>query len=398
MIEPYFDKGGIKLFLGKCEQLLPQYKAELFHAAVTDPPYELGFMGKAWDSTGIAYSVPMWAQVLRVLRPGGYLEAFGGTRTCHRMVCAIEDTGFEIRDQIDWWYATGFPKALDAAKALAKASPGDAAAWEGWKTALKPAHEPVCLARKPLSEKSVALNIVEHGTGCLNIDGCRIAGAAGTGVWGSSNQTVNADRTFVGSPDAANYRTEAHDLGRYPSNLIMDEEVAEILDAQSGITTSGATKRDIEGYPGESATGFLRGRSNPRNQHGDTGGASRFFYVAKASKNERNAGLDHLEARSKVFNGQSGDSSAEMKDLEARFTTQPAPNDHPTVKPVMLMRYLCRLVTPPGGVLLDPFCGTATTLVAAVHEGFRGVGIEQDEHALEIAVGRIEHALSERGA
>lgn len=434
MITPFYESadGSIKLFLGKCEDVLTGWEADSFSAVVGDPPYELGFMGKSWDASGIAYSVPMWREVLRVCRPGAHILSFGGTRTYHRMVCAIEDAGFGIRDQLQWLYGSGFPKALDAAKAIDKelgaerevigknptwreakrnnvimepvrgggaevltaTSSDEAKQWEGFKSALKPACEPICLARKPLSEKNIAKNLLRWGTGCLNIDGCRIEGQM-DGVWGTSNATVNRDRKFNASPDMGGYKSSPHDLGRYPSNVIIDEQVAAELDAANPQTTSSGGK---SGHDGAYSGGWREDHyGDTKPGLGDRGGPSRYFYCAKASKSERNAGLDHLQPQVKVFNGQSAEPSKDMKDVEQRFTTQPSPNSHPTVKPIKLMRYLCRLVTPPGGIILDPFCGSGSTLVAAVHEGFSAVGIDMDPHYLEIAAGRIEHAFKERG-
>lgn len=334
-------------------------------SVVTDPPYELGFMGRSWDRSGIAYRVELWAEVLRVLKPGGHLLAFGGTRTYHRMACAIEDAGFEIRDCIMWLYGTGFPKSVDVSLAIDKALgavrrtirvplqevgnpksirgghgvPGgdrpwmqrarergyhetasrepvtdEAARWQGWGTALKPAVEPIVLARKPLAERNLALNVMAWGTGALNIDGCRIGLDGGAGVYD----------TLAG----------AEPKGRWPANVILDEVAAAMLDEQSGVSVA-------------------------RGGVGDKGGASRFFYVPKTSVAERTHG-------GRVDNA------------------------HPTVKPLALMRYLVRLVTPPGGVVLDPFAGSGTTILAAVLEGFSAVGIEREAEYCEIIRHRME--------
>lgn len=325
-------------------------------AIVTDPPYELGFMGKSWDSTGIAYNVEMWRHALRVLKPGGHLLAFSGSRTYHRMVCAIEDAGFEIRDQIMWVYGSGFPKSLDVSKAIDKAAGAvreqtgvsyrpegrafaeggsgfakgetilkdkpateDAAKWQGWGTALKPAHEPIVVARKPLVG-TVAANVLEYGTGALNIDASRIghekieSGRAGRGPngggWGMSGE-----------------ETQRWQTGRWPANVIHDGSVEVLAAFPDAIELEKS--------------------------------AARFFYCAKASKDDRGEG-----------------------------------NIHPTVKPSDLMRYLVRLVTPPGGTVLDPFTGSGSTGVAAVSQGFKFIGFESDiEHGYaEIAQRRIDAA------
>jgi site-specific DNA-methyltransferase (adenine-specific) len=317
---------------------------------VTDPPYELGFMGKKWDSSGIAYDQTLWAECLRVLKPGGHLIAFGGTRTYHRMTCAIEDAGFEIRDCIQWIYGSGFPKShnLD----------GD---WHGFGTALKPANEPAVLARKPLSG-TVADNVLTWGCGALNIDGCRIATDDNLNGGSYGNTTREVDQYFNGKkPGGAGQFVQP--LGRWPANVILDEEAAQMLDAQSGHSVS---SRRIGKRIGKNAGtyGAYIGQDNVSMGHSDSGGASRFFYVAKASKAEREAGINAPP-------GERG-------------------NIHATVKPITLMRYLIRLVTPPGGTVLDPFMGSGSTGCAAMLEAMQFIGIELSAEYIEIARRRIE--------
>ncbi len=364
---------------GDNREVLRTMPSDSVDSIVTDPPYELGFMGKKWDSTGIAYDETLWAECLRVLKPGGHLIAFGGTRTYHRMTVVIEDAGFEIRDCIQWIYGSGFPKSLDVSKAIDKqagaerevvgtsangiaggtgkhagesekygfakeynitAPSTDAAQqWHGFGTALKPANEPAVLARKPL-QGTVADNVMTWGCGALNIDGCRV------GTEGATKRSHQADYNDSG------WRT-GHEVihfsaGRWPANIIFDEEAAQMLDEQSG--------------------------------HG----ASRFFYVAKASRAEREAGLDGMEV--KKSGAMSG---AEYR--EDRPTNHPMrANHHPTVKPITLMRYLVRMVTPPGGVVLDPFMGSGSTGCAAMLEAMQFIGIELSAEYLEIARRRIE--------
>jgi hypothetical protein len=365
-------------------------------AVVCDPPYELGFMGKHWDASGVAYDIETWRSCYRVLKPGGYLLAFGGTRTFHRMAVAIEDAGFEIRDSISWLYGSGFPKSLDVSKAIDKAAghwrgkagdvesangsmsgpnyvrseKGDpvtaaAAAWNGWGTALKPAHEPIVVARKPF-DGTVAENVLAHGTGALNVDGCRV---------GSTVETWPASRSYAPGqiqPGGKGKTQATGDVppGRWPSNVVLSHlstpdggdacadgcvdgcPVAE-LDAQSGVSDSRRAlmrlgKTDTVAYgdygEGESVRGY-----------DDSGGASRFFptfrYTAKAPTSER-PNIDGVQ--------------------------------HPTVKPVELMRWLVRLVTPYGGTVLDPFAGSGTTIEAALLEGFAAVAVERHApyHAL----------------
>jgi len=401
---------------GDCLEEMKKLPGRSIDAIVTDPPYELAFMGKKWDASGIAYNVDMWGECLRVLKPGGHLLAFGGSRTYHRMACAIEDAGFEIRDSIHWVYGSGFPKSLSIDKALDKmagaerevigfgtngmgrmnqnnakagyrpnpysdgidgvpiTTPSTDAAkqWAGWGSALKPAHEPVVLARKPLDGCTIAENVLRWGCGGLNIDGCRVSATDF-----EPKERVGATKLMEERPwnrgqlESGERKTivEGNSLGRFPSNLIHDASPVVLAEfAKAGTTKSGAMKKEVPAYEGESTTGFLRGRSGPSNQHGDSGSVARFFqscpfteedipaflYYAKASKSDRGEG-----------------------------------NTHSTVKPTSLIRYLCKLITPPGGTILDPFGGSGTTGIAAIKEGFHYILIEQQEEYCEIARKRI---------
>ena len=375
--ETVLHGGAARIICGDALGVLRTLPSESVDSIVTDPPYELGFMGKAWDRSGIAFNVDLWREALRVLKPGAHLLAFGGTRTHHRMVCAMEDAGFEIRDEIQWLYGQGFPKSLDVSKAIDKAAgaarevistgapvkrmiPGadqnatgswlkdngrefvptetkaatpEAEQWEGWGTALKPACEPICLARKPLSEKSVAANVLRWGVGALNIEASRVGDSGGCADAGADAGAKNA------FGDGLNGRRSApvEDMGRWPANVILDPEAAEMLDELSGDLTSGnnpATRsadkhRDV--YAGWKGAQCLHRRGT------NSGGASRFFYIAKASPSERDG------------------------------------STHPTVKPLDLMKWLVRLVTPPGGLVCDPFGGSGTTAHAALLLDFRCV-------------------------
>lgn len=324
------------LILGDSYLILKTLAADSVDAVVTDPPYGLSFMNKHWDHD--VPSVELWREVLRVLKPGGHVLSFGGTRTYHRMVVNIEDAGFEIRDQIQWIYGSGFPKSHNLN--------GE---WQGWGTALKPANEPIVLARKPLIG-TVAENVKTFGTGALNIDASRIEAAdqavldaavrrmTGNKVtgWVCSNKTVE--------PVSAQ--------GRWPANVLFDEEAAAVLDEQTEYLHGAGAARSS----GEFSSSGIFGSAKTGAGHriGDSGGASRFFYVAKASKRERGDG-----------------------------------NHHPTVKPIKLMEYLVRLITPPGGTVFDPFMGSGTTGIAAKSLGFGFVGIERSEEYFEIAKRRI---------
>jgi site-specific DNA-methyltransferase (adenine-specific) len=372
--------------IGNNLDILPTLPDNSVDSIVTDPPYELGFMGKKWDSSGIAYSVELWRECLRVLKPGGHLLSFGGTRTWHRVAVGIEDAGFEVRDSIAWMYGSGFPKSLNLKDE-----------WQGWGTALKPAFEPIVVARKPLIG-TVAENVLTHGTGALNIDGSRIDTQGES--WSGNKENAHSDYSAeVFGKFSEQYAKPNHPQGRWPANVILDEYSAEVLDEQSGLSNSIATKRGLQysgshgGLAGESkeykaGTDYIRG-------HNDSGGASRFFYVAKASKRDRNEGLEELPDTQTVGGGGGiGNYLDDVNSASGKFGSEKAPakNFHPTVKPTQLMRYLVKLVTPPGGTVLDPFTGSGSTGKAAILEGFTFIGCELTEDYIPIIEGRLKHA------
>ena len=419
------------VFHGSNLDVLPTLPDNSVDAIVTDPPYELGFMGKSWDSSGIAYSVELWAECLRVLKPGGHLLAFGGSRTWHRIAVAIEDAGFDVRDSIAWLYGSGFPKSLDISKAIDKAAGAErevvgekispdgvpyaarrinnsgpsmggnafgeygnngsditapatdeAKKWQGWGTALKPAFEPIVVARKPLVG-TVAANVLLWGVGGLNIDGSRIGttDSFGGGAKGKSG--------FAAGYDGDGW-TAGSDKGRWPANIILDEYTAGLLDEQAPAT--GAFAKVKSGHSGKSQG--IYGDYEQRGDDGATfygdglGGASRFFYVAKASKKDRNEGLENLEAKA---NSKFAQDTWSLENMSFGKTTA-AQNFHPTVKPTALMEYLVKLVTPPGGTVLDPFTGSGSTGKAALLNGFKFIGIELTADYLPIIEGRLKHA------
>jgi len=350
-----------KVYFGDCLEIMKKLEADSIDSIVTDPPYELGFMGKAWDSTGIAYSIELWKEALRVLKPGGHLLAFGGTRTYHRMVCAIEKAGFEIRDQLQWIYGSGFPKSMNVSKAIDKQAgkqrllndlqTSEAIQWNGWGTALKPANEPIVLARKTLTEKTIAANVLRWGTGGLNIDDCRVGKDIICAHGGGVNKLGRKYGGGNGIPLIAKGSNEH--AGRFPANVILDETAGEILDEQTGTLKSGDNCTRTK--PGSFLEhGGVGKAGDVQMTYGDQGGASRFFYCAKASKKERGAG-----------------------------------NIHPTVKPIKLMRYLVRLVTPPNGIALDPFAGTGTTGLACIKENKKYILIENGQKSYDIILNRI---------
>ena len=364
---------------GNSLEELKKFPDNYFHSVVTDPPYGLSFMGKKWD-----YDVPsveLWQEVFRVLKEGGYLLSFAGTRTQHRMAVNIEDSGFEIRDMIAWVYGSGFPKSHNIGKAVDKLQGNERRAvgsdgtrpiqtsgrinaeasqygkfereeniltkgnseWEGWGTALKPALEPITMARKPF-KTSVAENVLKNGVGGINIDACRV-GTTDKMVYSNSGKKGVIPYYNTGT-------TEQHKQGRFPANFIHDgsEEVTDLLEE-----------------------------------------SSRFFYCAKASKKDRNEGCENLEEKKYSYDGRD-------KEIENAYQINKSisNNNHPTVKPTNLMRYLVRLVTPKNGIVLDCFMGSGSTGKACALEGLEFVGIDLDKDYCEIAKARIDKAIEDK--
>lgn len=426
---------------GDCLKRLADLDDDSIDAVVTDPPYGLsaepdatevmrhwldgddyqhrggGFMGKTWDS--FVPGPTVWKECLRVLKPGGHLVAFFGTRTVDLGGMAIRLAGFEIRDCLAWHYGSGFPKSLDVSKAMDKAAGAErevvgkrttgigtgkgstpimgdsdnkditapatdlARQWQGWGTALKPAFEPIILARKPLIG-TVAENVTRCGTGALNVDGCRV-GTETLPEQPRGNPVATAFMAGGMTPERS---------GRWPANLVLDDQAAAMLDEQSGEQKSGVAIQRNGG--GQAIFGGISDGTNQRGEnadlgYGDTGGASRFFYQAKASRAERNAGLDDFEEATGGQATDRQDGSAGLRSPRAGAgRTGGSRNVHPTVKPIDLMRWLVRLVTPPGGTVLDPFTGSGTTGIAAGLEGFDFVGIEREAEYREIAEARLK--------
>lgn len=368
----------VTIHTGDCRELLRALVDNSVDAVVTDPPYELGFMGKSWDRSGVAFDVELWREVLRVAKPGAHLLAFGGSRTYHRMACAIEDAGWEMRDQIMWIYGSGFPKSRNGP-------------WGG--TALKPAHEPIVMARKP-PVGTVAANVIAHGTGALNIDGCRIAG----GEISSAGGTRRSGGIMGVSEPLGGW--EPSHAGRWPANIIHDgseEVLAAFPDAPGQAAAVTGDEPSANGFSGAVTFGGMIGRVASRMPRGDAGSAARFFYCAKASKRDREDGCSDLPTKP---GGMVSNTSGQHIMRRDGAAPGPAANHHPTVKPTNLMRYLCRLVTPPGGLILDPFTGSGSTGRGAVLEGFRFIGCELSPEYSAIATARIEaacqHAEAER--
>jgi len=424
--------GDAVVYFGDCREKLKLLPDNSVDSVVTDPPYELGFMGKSWDNSGIAYDVSVWAECLRVLKPGGHILAFGGSRTWHRLAVAVEDAGFELRDSIAWLYGSGFPKSLNVSKAIDKRagaereilhsynrkgrqsgilgkeveitrditapSSSEAKTWQGWGTALKPAFEPIVVGRKPFGKGvTVAENVLAWGVGGLNIDGSRIGSENRVNTaTGKRSQTVTAGGSFGGESGGYNFapgNTESVVQGRWPANVILDEVTAGLLDEQSGISRDGVAVRR-NGNSGAGMFPVKIANESADVGFGGQGGASRFFYVAKASKRDRNEGLEELEAKRHadrvVGDGPGGENPRNR-------TNQAKQNFHPTVKPTQLMRYLIKLVTPEGGTVLDPFTGSGSTGKAALLDGYKFVGVELTEEYLPIIEGRLKWASEQEG-
>jgi DNA modification methylase len=474
MSESQLQKKEYRLECGNSKELLKTLESNSIDSIVTDPPYELGFMGKKWDNTGIAYDVELWAECLRVLKHGGHLLAFSGSRTYHRMTVAIEDAGFDIRDQIQWVYGSGFPKSHNISKGIDKSdavemrrqrdlkftewmrstgitgkhindltqsnmgnhyltdkeqpavataemfdklrpflpevpewveqmvrertvesenfkkrevvgskksrigtafgegewasgqaqdvditAPATEAAkqWDGWGTALKPAHEPICVARKPLIG-TVAENVLTHGTGGINVDGCRVGG-----------------------------------LGRWPANFIHDGSEEVLAGFPETVSKWGISKPREKG---KNFIGFTHNSQQNEQFVGDKGSASRFFYCAKASKKDRDEGCEGIEVKTWKDQGFRDNETTHLSPRAGAGRTSGSANHHPTVKPTSLMQYLCRLVTPPNGTILDPFLGSGSTGKAALYEGFNFVGFDLQSDYIDIAKARIEFAIKNK--
>ena len=357
-------------------KLIPENSVD---SIVTDPPYGIKLMGKNWDDD--VPTVELWEEAFRVLKPGGFLLSFGAPKTYHRMAKRVEDAGFKVRDQIMWVFGSGFPKSHNVSKAFDKNTSlsivnsdgsiciqnnpsendyepitDDAKIWFGYGTNLKPAHEPILLAMKPCSEKTIAKNILKFGTGVLNIDACRIGD---------------------------------FEKGRFPANFIVDQYSSQILDEQSGIIKGGKPMQPFKGKP-KNKINFISGVTQiNRIGYDDLGGASKFFYCPKASKKDREEGL---LIEQKLIKGR--DSGQDNLNVPFKVRSKKRMNTHTTVKPTELMKYLVRLVTPKGGTVLDPFFGSGSTGKACILEGdFEFIGIEREKEFYEISVGRCNAAL-----
>ena len=460
----YSENKNYKLYHGSMLDMLEVIKPKTIDSIVCDPPYELNFMGKGWDNSGIAFQPNTWKQCYEVLKPGGYLLAFGGSRTFHRIACAIEDAGFEIRDTIMWLYGSGFPKSMALDKALeSKLTTGNANKTEfhklngeleekhhygfttankeqgirpkdytiegasnqylkeleattelakefkGWGTALKPSFEPIIVARKPF-KGSLVDNVIEYGVGGINIDECRVGE-----IGGVKKVNIEPNSGSKNSGFGCNGELEELNKGRFPANTILTYDDTDFDEVCGGFpdTKSGVAIRHNSG-------GNTFGGNNKKPPMGDlgysdSGSASRYFYCAKASKKDRDEGLENFIATTDRAKGNGLDRVCEFCGVSQltpelcycevkSWITKPKKNTHPTVKPTELMQYLVRLVSPNGATILDPFNGSGSTGKAVMYENkernknYKYIGIELTPEYLPIAKARIEYVCKDNNS
>ena len=439
----YSENESYKLYQGNMLDMLDVIDKESIDSIVCDPPYELNFMSKGWDNAGVSFQPDTWRKCYEALKPGGYLLAFGGSRTFHRIACAIEDAGFEIRDTIMWLYGAGFPKSMNIglaidkkngikSKIIGKGKSGTSSRayqseetttagnyeikqaqnkWQGWGTALKPSFEPIIVARKPF-KGSLVDNIIEYGVGGINIDECSIGlngEKAPKGSGNICNSGIEQKWGFKG-----NGGNETSNLGRFPANTILTYDETDFDEVCSGFPQSkGCSKIDYSNvkkkniYGGNSFQNSKTQYSGVFQGYNDNGSASRYFYCAKASKKDRDEGLDEFEIKGakELLNREENSDGASWNGKYSSGNAYagsgaPKKNTHPTVKPTTLMQYLVRLVTPNNGTVLDPFNGSGSTGKAVMYENkernknYKYIGIELTEEYLPIAKARIEYVCN----
>ena len=440
----YSENDNYKLYHGNMMDMLDVIEPNSIDSIVTDPPYELNFMNKGWDKAGISFQKETWEKCLEVLKPGGYLLVFGGSRTFHRIACAIEDAGFEIRDTIMWLYGSGFPKSMAIDRSiegkltlgsgntkdfkrlngklekktgigftknqfdngirptnynlnnqprLGKLEPTTdlAKQWQGWGTALKPSFEVIIVARKPF-KGSLADNIIKNGVGGINIDECRVGNEVMINKGMSSLGVMHDDNW------QSNRKAASKDEGRFPANTILTYDESDYDEVCSGFPdTRGGKRHNIAIRQSDKNSGYGFD-VNTRNEFNDSGSASRYFYCAKASKRDRDEGLEYLEAKVDCDR----DENCYSANVPYNRSANPRKNTHPTVKPTLLMQYLIRLVTPNNGIILDPFNGSGSTGKAVMYENYdnnknyKYIGIEIAEEYLSIAKARIEYVCNKK--
>ena len=433
----YSENKYYKLYQGSMLDMQEVIKPESIDSVVTDPPYELNFMNKGWDNSGVAFQSNTWKQCYDVLKPGGYLLAFGGSRTYHRIACAIEDAGFEIRDTIMWLYGSGFPKSMNIGLAIDKKNGVDNRTgnmktdggvgggvrcfsddnyewkrvyderiaqnkWRGWGTCLKPSFEPIIVARKPF-KTSLLDNIIEYGVGGINIEECRVGNEERINKEHGYSNIMIGGCFEKGTKENKEYVVN----GRFPANTILTYDDTDFDEVCGGFpdTKSNKTKHN-DNRENKGNSMFIDGVHNENNSYQDSGNACRFFYCAKASKKDRNEGCDDLKD---TYSAVSNQAQAEFKRGNDNFADNNnstynkvyiGKNTHPTIKPTELMQYLIRLVSPNGATILDCFNGSGSTGKAVMYENkernknYKYIGIELTEEYLPISKARIEYAIN----
>lgn len=450
----YCKNENYTLYNGKMQEVLSELKENSIDSIITDPPYELNFMGKGWDNSGVAFQKETWEHCFRVLKPGGYLLAFGGTRTYHRIACAIEDAGFEIRDCIMWLYGSGFPKSMNIGLAIDKKNGVESKIigkvkgagsvgknnvgnntfvaknqyddgtydlrkaqneWSGWGTCLKPAYEPIIIARKPF-KTSLVDNVIEYGVGGLNIDECRIENTDDD-MYDLQKRPISKGKEhnnlikFTKS-DGWDVKHGVIESGRFPANVILtydDTDKDEVCGGMPDTKSNGGktTMSDFSKYNGSMMNTFnLKENSSRKDSNyiapNDEGSAARYFYCAKASKKDRDEGMDEFEEKQLYYNDRRGNSFDIFvkRDENGIPLNNKRKNIHPTVKPVELMQYLVRLVSPKGATILDCFMGSGSTGKAVMFENrernanYHFIGVEMTDEYLPICNARIDYALN----
>ena len=440
-MELYSSNENYKLYQGNMLDMLDVIEPNSIDSIITDPPYELNFMGKGWDNSGIAFQPDTWKKCYEVLKPGGYLLAFGGSRTFHRIACAIEDAGFEIRDTIMWIYGSGFPKSMNIGLAIDKKNGVESIdtgiqspnarpncdktntlyesgtvgknftikeaqnEWKGWGTALKPSFEPIIVARKPF-KGSLVDNVIKNGVGGINIDECRVEAETNRRMCGSTEKS--GETSFILGAREETYTNQ----GRFPANTILTYDENDFDEVCGGFPTSNKPNGSItKKYKMNNQVYGDYGYCNTWEAYQDSGSASRYFYCAKASKRDRDEGLDEFDDKYMAFSNQA---KAELKRGNVDFkgnednpmnfvnSVSVRKNTHPTVKPTELMQYLVRLVSPNDATILDPFNGSGSTGKAVMYENrernknYKYIGIELTEEYLPIAKARIEYVMNQK--
>lgn len=428
----YYQENDYELYKGKMQEVLATFEEGSIDSIICDPPYELNFMGKGWDNSGVAFQKDTWEHCFKVLKEGGYLLAFGGSRTFHRIAVAIEDAGFEIRDCIMWLYGSGFPKSMNIGLAIDKklgvesevvgtAFKGSSPLagnhkgtwadgqkdgeyeikkaqneWQGWGTCLKPAYEPIIVARKPF-KCSLVENIMQNGVGGINIDECRIPTSDDLYRKPCENGSIYSQQEKQYTTGTMN---DSYKLGRFPANVILTYDETDYEEVCGGMPNTSGDERQTKYIENPGTSWKNTSKIIKRSFYNDEGSASRYFYCAKATKKDRDEGLDLFESKQLYYDDRRGNSFDIFvkRDENGKPLNAVRKNIHPTVKPVELMQYLVRLVTPKNGTILDCFMGSGSTGKAVMFENrerqtnYKFIGVEMTEEYLPICQSRIDYA------